>query len=411
MGKARARAVLIVILAGAAAPGSARASGFLLYEQSAEALSKGAAMVASDRSPAAAWFNPASLGFVAGAGVALNTALVMPRTRFSPHLPGPDVASPTEPRLIPSLFAHLPLGDRVQATLAVLAPFGLAVSWPEGWIGQEESLSSQLTVLSATPSLAVRLDDRISIAAGADIMHGTVNLLLAVTPLLGGGFASLAGDAWGLGGHVGLLWRLLPERLHLGASYHSRARLRFQGNADFSPNTAGFESILMDQKATAVVTVPDVIAFGAMVRPRPELQLSVEVDWVLWSTFRDLVIDFERDATPDRHIQPGGVNPLIGRLGVEWRWADAGLAARAGVSFDKSASRPESLSASAPDGDRVGLGAGLGWTAGRFTVDVAYFYAYFLPTVARGPNAHPEGTYRSRAHVLALSLAVHGGGP
>ena len=85
------------------------------------------------------------------------------------------------------------------------------------------------------------------------------------------------------------------------------------------------------------------------------------------------------------------------------------LAARTGISFDKSASPGDTLSASAPDGDRLGVGAGLGWTLGRVTLDVAYFYAYFLPTEAFGPNAHPEGTYRSTAHVFALTLAVRGG--
>jgi len=399
-----------LLLAVVLTEGRAGASGFLLYEQSATALAKGSAMVASARDPSAAWFNPAMLGFEATSGVALNTAVVMPRTRFSPRLPGPDVEAPGGARLIPSLFAHVPLGDRVQASLAVLAPFGLAVSWPDGWVGAEESLSSTLTVLSANPSLAVRVGDRMSVAAGLAVLHGNVDLSLALPgpPFGPGGAAALAGEAWGVGLNLGLLLRVIPDALSLGASYRSRARLRFHGNVDFAPAMPGFETILADQRAEAVITTPDVIAVGASAHPLPSLEVVAEVDWVLWSTLRELVIDFERPATLDRHIELGGVNPLTGRLGLEWRWADAGLAARAGASFDKSSSRPDSLSASAPDGDRLGLGAGLGTTFGRVGVDVAYFYAYFLPTRAEGPNAHPEGTYRSSAHVVALSVSVHG---
>jgi long-chain fatty acid transport protein len=404
MGRALAlSAGLVVAMASPAAQGS----GFLLYEQSATALGKGSAMVASVRDPSAAWFNPAALGFVGVGGMALNTAVVMPRTRFTPRLRGPDVESPSEPRLVPSIFAHLPLGSRVQASLALLAPFGLAVSWPEGWVGAQESLSSELTVLSVNPSLAVRLDDRVSLAAGVSVMHGTVSLALAL-PTPPGGLAALAGDAWGVSANAGVLVRLYPERLHLGASYRRRTRLEFRGDADFSPMMTGYEAIFTDQKARAAITMPDVLAFGAMARPHPQLELSGEVDWVLWSTLRELVLDFDRPATLDRHIELGSVNPLSGRLGIEWIWPEPALAVRAGASFDKSSSRADSLSASAPDGDRVGVGAGVGWTFGRVSLDAAYFYAYFLPTRALGPNAHPEGTYRSNAHVLALTVAVHG---
>jgi long-chain fatty acid transport protein len=407
--KARARVVAAgsaALLVAIAAPGLARASGFLLYEQSATALAKGAAMVASVRDPAASWFNPAALAFVPGAGVALNAAMVMPRTGFTPRLSGSEVESPSVARVIPSLFAHAPLGDRVQAGVAVLAPFGLAVSWPEGWVGAEESLSSALTVLAVNPSLTVRIDDRLSLAAGLSVLRATVSLALAL-PTPPAGTAALSGVAWGLGANVGLLFRLLPGQLHLGASYRSRARLPFHGDADFSPQMPGFEAILADQGVSAAVTVPDIVAFGVMARPLPQLELSAEVDWVRWSTFRELFIDFDRPGTPDRRIEHGSVNPLTGRFGVEWTWADAGLAARAGVVFDKSSSPAEALSATAPDADRVGLGTGLGWTFGRFSLDAAYFYAYFLPTEAQGPNAHPEGTYRSTAHVLALTLSVH----
>jgi long-chain fatty acid transport protein len=404
---ARRAAIVAVVLAAGMPAATAGASGFLLYEQSATALAKGAAMVASARDPSAAWFNPALLGFVATGAVSLNTAVIMPRTRFSPRLPGPDVSSPSAPHLIPSLFAHLPLGDRVQLSVALLAPFGLAVSWPENWVGATESLSSALTVLSLNPSLAVRLTERFSVAAGIDILRGNVSLLLAL-PTPPAGQAALTGDAWGLGAHVGLVYRALPEQLHLGASYRSRARLDFRGDAHFSPQMTGFESILTDQGVRAVVTVPDVFALGLMARPHPQLELSAELDWVLWSTLRELVIDFDRPGTPDRHLAPAGVNPLIGRLGVEWTWPEAGLAARAGASFDKSSSRPDSLSASAPDGDRLGVGTGLGLTIGRVVLDAAYFFAYFLPSEARGPNAHPEGTYRSNAHVVALTVTVRG---
>jgi long-chain fatty acid transport protein len=407
MGRARAEALAGLTLLLAGAPATARASGFLLYEQSATALGKGSAMVASARDPSAAWFNPAAFGFVTWAGAALNTAVLLPRTSFAPRLPGASVESPAEPRLVPSLFAHVPLGDRVRMSLAMLAPFGLAVAWPEGWVGAQDSLSTALTVIAFNPSVALRIDDRLSLAAGLNVLHGSVSLSLAL-PMPPGGVATLSGEAWGVGANVGVLFRVLPDQVHLGASYRSRARLPFHGNAYFAPQMTGYETFFTNQRASAVIDLPDVIAFGAMARPHPQLELSAEVDWVHWTTLSDLVVDFERPATFDRHIELASVNPLSGRLGIEWSWPESGLAVRTGASFDKSSSRADRVSASAPDGDRVGIGAGLGLSFGRVALDVAYFYAYFLPTRAFGPRAHPEGTYRASAHVVALTVAAHG---
>jgi long-subunit fatty acid transport protein len=131
------------------------------------------------------------------------------------------------------------------------------------------------------------------------------------------------------------------------------------------------------------------------------------VDWVLWSAFKELYIDFENPGTPfDRGIKRSAVKPLTGRLGAEWRWPQLGLCARAGVSYDQSASTRDTLAPSAPDANRLGLAAGLGRDSGRYTIDVGYLYAHFFPASAAGPNARPEGTYRTRAHVIDVMLGV-----
>ena len=144
-----------------------------------------------------------------------------------------------------------------------------------------------------------------------------------------------------------------------------------------------------------------------MWRPQPRLELDAEVDWVLWSTFKELYIDFENPGTPfDRSIKRSSVKPLTGRLGGQWDWPQLGLAARAGASYDQSASRKDTLAPSAPDANRVGLATGLGWQRGRYTLDVAYLFALFLPAESAGPNAMPEGTYRTHAHVLAITVGA-----
>jgi long-chain fatty acid transport protein len=381
-------------------PAAARASGFLLYEQSAAALAKGSAVVASTHDSSAAWFNPAAITDQPTYGASVSTAVVFAQTRFSPAAGGGDVASQSHPGVVPSLFFQGRIVDRVHVSLAVLAPFGLYVKWPDNWVGAQQSIKTDLKVLSANPSVAVRLHDRVSVAAGLSVLRGLVEL-----ELIPGIRADLNGGAWGVGGNLAVLWRALPDRLHFGATYRSRTRLDFKGTADFTALGPGYVTY-PDGPVSATIRLPDAFSVGAMFRPHPRLELDAQLDWVRWSTFKELYIDFPDGGAPDRRIQRSSVQPLTGRLGGEWSWPQWNLVARAGASYDQSASRKDTLAPSAPDANRLGLGTGLGYRHGRFTVDVGYLYAHFFPAEAAGPNAQPAGTYRTHAHVLAVTVGV-----
>lgn len=383
----------------------ARGSGFLLYEQSAPAMAKGSAVVASTHDPSAAWFNPAAIAFAPAYGASLSTALVFPRTRFSPAGGGASTRSLSRTQPVPGLFAHGAITDRLGVSLALIPSFGLYVKWPDAWVGAEQSLRTDLKVLAVNPSLSLRLHQRLGVAAGASLVRGLVGLSQALPPVTGGR-ADLEGDAWGWAVNLAVLYRPLPERLHLGATYRSRTRLDLAGDAQFSGINPGFREIFKSQPVSATITLPDAFTLGVMYRPSPRLELDAQIDWVLWSTFKELYIDFSNPGTPDRRINRSSVRPFTGRLGGEWRWPTIGLVGRAGASFDQSASRKDTLAPSAPDANRLSLGAGLGYQRGRFTVDIGYLYAHFLAAEAAGPNARPEGTYRTRAHVLAVTFGV-----
>jgi long-chain fatty acid transport protein len=391
----RARLLLVLLLA----PGTARASGFLLYEQSAPAIARGSAVVAASDDPSAAFYNPAALTQQGCYGALVSSAVVFPGTRFTAAADGAVTSSQSRPAVVPSLFLQGALTERVHVGLGVFAPFGLYVKWPDGWVGAQQSLKTDLAVLAVNPSIAVRLHERLSIAAGASVVRGFVTLGLepvAHAP------AELKGSAWGWGANVAVLWRPLPERLHVGATYRSQTRLPFHGDARFTP-PPGLEMVFVNQRATATIQLPDVVALGVSAHPLPRLELDAEIDWVRWSTFKELHIAFEKGGTPDIRIQRSSVEPLSFRAGGAWQWTPH-WTTRAGASFDESASRQDTLAPSAPDARRLSVAIGGGWRSGKLTLDVAYLYAHFFAAHAVGPNARPEGTYRTRAHALAISI-------
>ena len=119
---------LIAFLLLIAAPATAQASGFVLYEQSASALGRGSAVSASTDEPAAAFYNPATLAFAAPWGASTSGMLVRFGSRFSPSDGGADTDSLGQSYLVPALYAHAAVAERVRLALAINVPFALAVA-------------------------------------------------------------------------------------------------------------------------------------------------------------------------------------------------------------------------------------------------------------------------------------------
>jgi long-chain fatty acid transport protein len=408
--------------------GAAHASGFLLVEQSANALGRAGAMTAAPAEPAAVWFNPAALARSASPAASATAALLRHQTRFSPGptgtgAPPSDVSSLPDTNVLPSLFASTPLPGPFAAGLGLYAPFGLAVDWPKGWLGETHSLATRIWTIAANPVLAVRLPGRLAIGGGVSLLRGGVRLETAL-PAEVGGTAELTGGAWGLGWNAALEWQALAERLHVGATFRRRTRLAFTGTADFTPLYAGTAQIpaavFMDGAASAEVTLPDVFSLGVMGRPHPHLELSADVQLATWHTFDRLIVDFEYGGTPDTILERRSRDPWTFRVGGEWAWPERSLALRAGALYDQSASPGDTLSPATPDAHRIGVSLGVGYPVRplRMHVDIGYMYLRFLPARASGcakaadglpdplsgSRCPPEGTYRTGVHALALTV-------
>jgi long-chain fatty acid transport protein len=401
-----------LVLAFAACPNAARASGFLLYEQSASALGRGSAVVASLDEPAAAWFNPAALPFGPRAGAALSGMLVRPETRFQSD-DGITTDSLHRTKLVPALYAHAAVAARVHLGLAINVPFGLTMSWPKDWPGSRFAVSTNIQVIELNPSVAARLHDRLALAAGVRIARGSVSMSARLPEIMNNSLADLNGSAWGVGANLGVLLRLLPDRLHLGATYRSRVRLRFDGQAHFSPEIP--EMGVVTQRAQSTITLPDVIVFGLLVRPWARLDLGVEVSQARWSTFNRLAVDFEQPSINLSPMERGQHNPLGVRLGAQYNLSRIALALRAGLSFDQTSVAPDAIAPSGPDANRLGFCLGLGSRLGRVGVDLGYMRALYLEARANPPPPRADGfdpaqslagRYRSATHQLALTLSL-----
>ncbi len=385
----------------AAAP--CRANGFLIYDLSGEAIGRASAVSADIREPSAVWFNPAQLAFMDGSGVSAGAVLVTARSHFEEAKSGQQTSSERGNFVLPALFAHSRLSERVALGLGVYSAFGIGVAWPNDWSGRESVISASLKSLSFNPNVAVQLDRQWSLAVGADAVRSTVDFKNGL-PELVGGEVRLVGGAWGLGFNAAVLYRPLPERLHLALTYRSRVKLNFAGRGDFRPVNPDFARTLADQKGSAAITLPDIITAGVMLRPHPRLTLGLDVNAVLWSTYERIDIDFEN--APDRSLGPDGRNTFMARAGLDFHTPAAGLHVRGGFIFDRGAIPASGLGPSLPESDRIDVTMGLGYERGMWKADLGYMMVLFLPARARGGRESPEGTYSTIAQLLGVTLGV-----
>lgn len=397
------------------APQLARAGGFQLPEQSAEALGMASAVSASTLEPAAVWYNPAALVFVDGVQASLSATAYLGYTEFTPRGSEPAVDAEPTRQLVPGFFASGRASDRIAVGLGVAVPFGLGVQWPRDWLGRTHGIESSLNVVAINPVVAFKILPDLSVAAGFVLVRGSVDIERGL-PTSDLDTVRIAGDAWGFGANAAVLYRALPDRVHAALSYRSRAQLEFDGQADFEVSEPVFGRRLFDQPGAATLTLPDVITLGVMVRPDPSLRIGLDANAVLWSTFDRIPIDFADPATPDSELLPDYHDAVNVRLGAEWATPVRGLRVRLGFVADPNAAPETGLSPTLPDGSRLDASAGVGYHGANLGVDVGYMLVLFLPSDARAPSdptrvpQSPEGTYRTTAHLFGLTVSGRAGG-
>jgi long-chain fatty acid transport protein len=384
------------------APTTCLASGFALFEAGARSTALAGAVVARADDLSAIFYNPAGLVQLPGFQVMAGSTFIFASTeivsQFGPVRTSTRLES-TVP-IVPHFFASYQACERLWLGLGLNSPFGLGVQYPDNWSGNINVTKASLQTINFNPTMAVKINEHLSAAAGLDIMYLNLDLNRVLPlPLLGPQSLNIEGHTWGLGFNLGLQVKPL-DYLSIGISYRSQIRQQINGVSHFQPFNG------LDADASGSIILPDMILTGIMVRPLEKLSVEAGVVWTHWSLFRNFDIRFA-NALGTLSERKEWHDTWRAQLGVEYRalpWLDL----RGGYAFENEPMPDRFADYLVPTTDQrhsFCFGTGFRWQA--MTIDLAYSLVYMPDRTVN--NSQTIGvlpsTYRDRLHQeVILSL-------
>jgi len=384
------------------------AAGFALPEQSASAMGMSSAFVGQADDASAVWYNPAGMTQLDGTRISGGLVAIYPTFTHENTDGTTDVGERGWHYPI-DFYATHKLSDTISIGFGINNPFGLSTNWSPTSETSQVATLSDIKTTDFNPNIAVKVNDRLSVAAGVDFVQLDATLKNiqeynpAPPPLL---FSTsrLSGSGNGWGGNVAALYKI-SDSVSTGLSYRSRVHIKVDGTAEIVGVTSG--------PASTKITLPDLAQWGVSYKASDKLTLNADLGYTWWSTYDKIVISSNNpnfdQVTSDKEWK----NVWNVRVGGQYKLSDT-WKLRAGLQYDQNPVPDAHFETRVPDSDRYGVSVGTGYNVGNLTVDLAYLYLYFMnrniadsqsdnpPTTTNGSSLN--GTYKADVHVVAVNV-------
>jgi long-chain fatty acid transport protein len=377
-----------------AATADANAGGLAVREQSAYGQGSSFAGIAAGGDLSGMFWNPAVMTQFAGIQSSTSTSAIFPYASNSPtagNYVGPPYAlggtsNTGDAALVPSSYFSYQLNPNLWLGMSVNSPFGLSVNFPELWAGRDYAAgTSNLTSYNATPSVAYRINDWISVGAGVQIQYAKMAFehgltagpvpsppfpITAFGPV---GDAYLSANGWGYGFTAGITLTPTPATT-IGLGYRSEINQKFSG-------TLAVPALSLLSPASLTVNAPGILSLGVRQRIDPRWTLLGTVEWTNWSRIGTSVIS----GPP---LKPAAALNLpfqyqdgwLFSVGAEYMASDR-LTLRTGVGYEISPVTDQVRTPLIPDNDRFWASVGASWKIGMgLTADLAYSHLFVRST-------------------------------
>ena len=394
-------ALLLIAFSGAAS-----AAAFQLWEQNASGIATsyaGSAAVADNAS--SIYFNPSGMTQLPGLQLSVGVSGIGPSFTFSNSGSsgllgsGGDGGNAGSWAAVPNAHMSWQVAPDWFVGLGISSPFGLRTQYDDNWVGSYQSLKSEITTVNYNPSLAWRVNDKVSLGLGVSYQTVDAEMTNMVPSLAGPLLYKLKGDDSTWGWNAGALFTLSPA-MRVGVSYRSTAKYTLEGDRTVGAATTG---------ATADLKLPDLFIVSVWQQVSDRWEAMGDLSYTRWSSLDTLNVRYS-----------GGVDSESFNYDNSWRlaWGAAYKASDAwkvkfGIAYDRTPTTDSNRTARVPDNDRIGLSFGAQWNGGVYgKIDAGYAYLYLKDpnlnqtrTFAPGVSSSLRGTYNDSAHILGLQYS------
>lgn len=386
------------------ASASALAGGYQLQEYSVTSAGRafgGAGIVGDDYSAIA--FNPAGMT-LKQSGIQLGAMGMDIHSNINGHLNDAprqgDKGKLRVFKILPHGFGQYAIKDW-RIGIGIYTPFGLGTYYNKSWFGKTHALTSEITALDITPTVAWKPFEWLSVGAGYIIERMEARLTNIVP--LNGKMSDMNADGWGHGWNAGIM--LSPTKTtRFGVAYRSPVVQNIKGKHHFIGVREGISSTkLVDPEHIQLTAYQEVGKFG----------LSAMARWTRWSRFDLLSIDST--------ALPAGRSPS--QVNESWRntWTISGgvdyhycknLTFRTGLAYDQGAVKdPQHRTARVPDSNRWIASIGASYMKGNWQFDASYFHMFWSKARVNNFNESAgstiNGTYKTQLNSFGLSAQYH----
>ena len=416
-----------ILIAGLAAllllPSLAPANGLNLNGLGSRSQGMGGAFVAVADDFSAVFWNPAGAAGFRRTTFGFYTTDLMPKTSYNLSIPPAslNVAAETKKaHYLGFLGAYYkPISSKVVVGLGIGTPSGLGTKWNGTDFadlsgGTAYDWSSKIEVFTASPLVAVRLNDWLSVGATVDVQYGNFRLKMpAGSADLGGGTVDLGQyeenmHGWGIGATFGVLAKPI-DKLSLGLTVRTPSTLAYKGSA-LLPNLSPY-GLPGSSDLERKITWPLWIAGGVAFRPFERLLLSADVQWTQWSKLDRITTDYLDAVWAILMGASGNDVRVMGwsdkaqfRFGAEFR-VNATTALRAGYYHDPAPGPDATLNALLPNFAYNTICAGVGKSFDGLQIDLGLEYYTGRERTCAGASAGSmPGTYGM--NIVVPSIAV-----
>jgi long-chain fatty acid transport protein len=291
----------IVLCAAALGSGGARAGGIILYEVgTADVGLASAGYNARAQDASTVLTNPAGLTRLDGTQLLLGAQLLYGDLKFSigpgtsPQLGTNDGGNPVGWFPGGGAFVSYSLSPELKLGFAMTGNFGLAEKYDNNWVGRYYVQETTLIGVSFLPSIAYRVNDKLSLGASLNIMYGKLEDQVAINnrhvlnPTAADGQLKLDDNTWGWGVNLGLLYEL-DARTRFGLTWNSQVDLDFKATPQFSNVTSPLVNVVVNRLQNATIDLGLKVPQGVMGSVYHQLNdrwaLLGSVGWQQWSKF------------------------------------------------------------------------------------------------------------------------------